>query len=64
MSNSFAILKQIDDLFTFGTGYPALPGHKGSQTSKEAADAIAPVAGTLRGKVAELLARTRPPKHF
>lgn len=47
------------DLFGFGTSYPALPGHRGkSETSREAAEAIAPFAANVRGRVAALIAET------
>lgn len=50
------------DLFDRGEpGYPATPGfRKGSDTSKEAAEAIAPVASTLRGRVARLFKESFP----
>ena len=35
--------------------YPELPGYKGGETSKEAADAIAPIAPGWRGKVLKFL---------
>ena len=45
------------DVFERGgkTGYPELPGHKGGGTSREAAEAIAPVAPGWRGKVLNFL---------
>jgi hypothetical protein len=40
--------------------YPAFPGSKGSSTSREAAEAIAPAASTWRGRVARLFADLHP----
>lgn len=52
------------DLFANSTSYPGLPGHKGrSETSREAAEAIAPRAPTLRGKIADLLVNVYPGGH-
>lgn len=50
------------DLFDRGElKYPAFPGHrKGSDTSREAAEAIAPAASTWRGRVAKLFADVFP----
>lgn len=50
------------DLFDHGEPkYPAFPGHrKGSDTSREAAEAIAPAASSWRGRVAKLFADTFP----
>lgn len=50
------------DLFDRGEPiYPAAPGYrKGSDTSKEAAEKIAPVASTLRGRVARLFKKNFP----
>ena len=45
------------DVFERGgkSGYPELPGHKGSATAREAAEAIAPIAPGWRGKVLKFL---------
>ena len=45
------------DIFERGgkAGYPTLPGYKGGPTSREAAEAIAPVAPTWRGRVLKFL---------
>lgn len=48
------------DLFNYSTAYPGLPGHKGGETSQEAAEFIAPKAGVIRGKVAGHLASIHP----
>jgi hypothetical protein len=52
----------VGDLFDRGEPfYPAFPGAaKGSETSREAAEAIAPAASTWRGKVARLYAEKFP----
>lgn len=54
--NSTSAEQLTRDLFDRGEPkYPAAPGfRKGSDTSKEAAEKIAPVASTLRGRVARL----------
>jgi hypothetical protein len=54
--NSTSAEQLTRDLFDRGEPiYPAAPGYrKGSDTSKEAAEKIAPVASTLRGRVARL----------
>jgi len=52
----------VGDLFDRGEPfYPAFPGAaKGSDTSRDAAEAIAPVASNWRGKVARLYAEKFP----
>jgi hypothetical protein len=52
----------VGDLFDRGEPfYPAFPGAaKGSETSREAAEAIAPLASNWRGKVARLYADNFP----
>src|ERR1700687_774999 len=51
----------MGDLFDRGEPvYPAFPGSKGGDTSREAAEAIAPAASNWRGKVAKLLADSYP----
>jgi hypothetical protein len=52
----------VGDLFDRGEPvYPAFPGAaKGSETSREAAEAIAPAASSWRGKVARLYAEKFP----
>jgi hypothetical protein len=51
----------VGDLFDRGEPkYPAFPGSKGGDTSREAAEAIAPAASNWRGKVAKLLADSYP----
>jgi hypothetical protein len=47
------------DLFTHGTKYPVSPGWKDRDTSKAAADAIAPTAECLRHMVLKAL-KVRP----
>ena len=47
----------VNDLFDYGAPtYPAFLGAKGSATSHEAAEKVAPFAKTLRCKVAAKLA--------
>jgi hypothetical protein len=52
----------VGDLFDRGEPfYPAFPGAaKGSETSREAAEAMAPAASNWRGKVARLYAENFP----
>lgn len=52
----------VSDLFDRGEPfYPAYPGAaKGSKTSREAAEVIAPVASNWRGKVAQLYFERSP----
>jgi hypothetical protein len=51
----------VGDLFDCDEpSYPAVPGSKGGGTSLEAAEVIAPVASTWRGKVARLYAEKFP----
>jgi hypothetical protein len=52
----------VGDLFDRGKPlYPAFPGAaKGSDTSREAAESIAPAASNWRGKVAKLYAERSP----
>jgi hypothetical protein len=52
----------VGDLFDRGgePSYPAFPGSKGGETSREAAEAIAPFASNWRGKVARLYAENFP----
>jgi hypothetical protein len=59
--NSTTAEQLTRDLFDRGEPvYPAFPGSKGASTSREAAEAIAPVASTARGKVAKLFADSHP----
>jgi hypothetical protein len=60
--NSTSAEQLTRDLFDRGEPrYPAFPGHrKGSDTSREAAEKIAPVASTLRGRVARLFKENFP----
>lgn len=59
--NSTTAEQLTRDLFDRGEPiYPAFPGAKGSSTSREAAEAIAPVASTWRGRVAKLFAEAHP----
>ncbi|MDO9385035.1 MAG: hypothetical protein Q7T86_19485 [Hyphomicrobiaceae bacterium] len=49
------------DLFDRGEpSYPAFPGSKGGETSRQAAEAIAPRARTWRGRVAKIFAEIHP----
>ncbi|UPJ78592.1 hypothetical protein IVB16_27475 [Bradyrhizobium sp. 183] len=51
----------VIDLFNRGTpAYPAFPGSKGSDTSRAAAEAIAPLASNWRGKLAKFYADKHP----
>jgi hypothetical protein len=51
----------VGDLFDRGEPlYPAFPGSKNSDTSREAAEAISPAASNWRGKVARLYAESFP----
>jgi hypothetical protein len=51
----------VGDLFDRGEPiYPAFPGSKGADTSREAAEAIAPFASNMRGKVAKVYADSFP----
>jgi hypothetical protein len=51
----------VGDLFDRGEPiYPAFPGSKGAETSREAAETIAPAASNWRGKVARLYAERSP----
>lgn len=60
--NSTSAEQLTRDLFDRGEPkYPAAPGYrKGSDTSREAAEAIAPAASTWRGRVAKLFADVFP----
>ena len=60
--NSTSAEQLTYDLFDRGAPvYPAAPGfRKGSDTSKEAAEKIAPVASALRGRVARLFKEAFP----
>lgn len=60
--NSTSTEELMRDLFDRGEPrYPAFPGSaRGSDTSREAAEKIAPVASTLRGRVARLFKENFP----
>lgn len=55
--NSTSSAEQLTrDLFDRGEpAYPAFPGSKGGDTSRQAAETIAPMASNWRGKVARLM---------
>lgn len=46
----------MSDLFSYAATYPRAPGFRHTDTSYDAAQAIAPSAATLRAKVLRLLA--------
>jgi hypothetical protein len=48
------------DLFRFGISYPALPGHKGGETSAQAAEVMAIRAPGIRGRLAREMAGIYP----
>jgi hypothetical protein len=51
----------VIDLFDRGAPiYPAFPGSKGGETSREAAESIAPFASNKRGQIARLMADNWP----
>ena len=51
----------VGDLFDRGEPvYPAFPGSKGAETSREAAEVIVPLASNWRGKVARLYFERHP----
>lgn len=62
MKTQYAPEQLVGDLFDRGEPkYPAFPGSKGTGgTSREAAEAIAPYAAGLRGKIARHLADIHP----
>jgi hypothetical protein len=60
-SRRFSTPEEVtQDVFNFGTSYPALPGHKRGETSAAAAEAMSLRAPGLRQRIARTLADIYP----